>query len=407
MRKTKSRFASLVVPPLGQEIGATNIGVREPSHVRPQDLELELRASALALESKLQENARLKQQGEVLIGNLEVGVIVTTATGCVTVANKMAADLLGTTREKLLGVSLDHIWASSGLPAVPCSSIRHRDRFLTCYNQVIPTSRPRGTGVIRIIKDVTMVATLQNQLANQQRLAVMGEMIGTIAHEIRNPLGSIELFASLLGTSIQDDTERQTLAKQITTVVRSLDQVLSNLLVMTKNPAPNIRGVSLDSMVHDVIMMGMHVIRERSISVREDLQTSPRMVCVDEPLLKQALLNLLLNAIQASPENGVVEISSRWASIDSSPQGLPGKKAGMLGREAVVLSVRDFGCGIREEDQERMFEPFFSKRRGGSGLGLAIVRQIMDVHQGWVEWTSTSGEGTTMTLWVPQGLAQK
>ena len=79
----------------------------------------------------------------------------------------------------------------------------------------------------------------------------------------------------------------------------------------------------------------------------------------------------------------------------------------MLGREAVVLSVRDFGCGIREEDQERMFEPFFSKRRGGSGLGLAIVRQIMDVHQGWVEWTSTPGEGTTMTLWVPQGLAQK
>ena len=72
-------------------------------------------------------------------------------------------------------------------------------------------------------------------------------------------------------------------------MVRSLDQVLSNLLVMTKNPAPNIRGVSLDSMVHDVIMMGMHVIRERSISVREDLQTSPRMVCVDEPLLKQAL----------------------------------------------------------------------------------------------------------------------
>ncbi len=407
MRKTKSRSASLVVPRLGQEIDATNIGVRESSHVPPQDLELELRANTLALESKLQENARLKQQGEAMICHLELGVIMTTTTGCVTVVNDMAADLLGTTREKMLGVPLDHIWASSGLPAVPCSSIRHRDRFLTCSDHVIPTPRSQGKEVIRMIKDVTMVKTLQDQLANQQRLAVMGEMIGTIAHEIRNPLGSIELFASLLGTSIQEDSERQALAKQIATVVRSLDHVLSNLLVMTKNLAPNIQGVSLDTMVHDVIMMGMHVIRERSISVRENLQTSPRMVCVDEPLLKQALLNLLLNAIQASPENGEVEISSRWAPIDSSPQGLPGKKASMLGREAVVLSVRDSGCGIRQEDQERMFEPFFSKRRGGTGLGLAIVRQIMDVHQGWVEWTSIPGEGTTMTLWVPQGLAQK
>ncbi len=407
MRKTKSRSASLVVPRLGQEIDATNIGVRESSHVPPQDLELELRANTLALESKLQENARLKQQGEAMICHLELGVIVTTTTGCVTVVNDMAADLLGTTREKMLGVPLDHIWASSGLPAVPCSSIRHRDRFLTCSDQVIPTPRSQGKEVIRMIKDVTMVKTLQDQLANQQRLAVMGEMIGTIAHEIRNPLGSIELFASLLGTSIQEDSERQALAKQIATVVRSLDHVLSNLLVMTKNLAPNIQGVSLDTMVHDVIMMGMHVIRERSISVRENLQTSPRMVCVDEPLLKQALLNLLLNAIQASPENGEVEISSRWAPIDSSPQGSPGKKASMLCREAVVLSVRDSGCGIRQEDQERMFEPFFSKRRGGTGLGLAIVRQIMDVHQGWVEWTSIPGEGTTMALWVPQGLAQK
>ncbi len=407
MRKTKSRSASLVVPRLGQEIDATNMGFRESSHVPPQDLELELRASTLALESKLQENARLKQQGEAMICHLELGVIVTTTTGCVTVVNDMAADLLGTTREKMLGVPLDHIWASSGLPAVPCSSIRHRDRFLTCSDHVIPTPRSQGKEVIRMIKDVTMVKTLQDQLANQQRLAVMGEMIGTIAHEIRNPLGSIELFASLLGTSIQEDSERQALAKQIATVVRSLDHVLSNLLVMTKNLAPNIQGVSLDTMVHDVIMMGMHVIRERSISVRENLQTSPRMVCVDEPLLKQALLNLLLNAIQASPENGEVEISSRWAPIDSSPQGLPGKKASMLSREAVVLSVRDSGCGIRQEDQERMFEPFFSKRRGGTGLGLAIVRQIMDVHQGWVEWTSIPGEGTTMALWVPQGLAQK
>ncbi len=374
-------------------------GIRESS----QDLESEFRATTLALESKLQENARLKQQNEAFMRHCEVGVIVTTETGCVTVVNDMTADLLGIPREKMLGHPLDHLWARTGLPAVPCSSIRHRDRFLTCVDHPIPTSRPGGKEVIRMIKDVTMVRTLQDQLANQQRLAVLGEMIGTIAHEIRNPLGSIELFASLLGTSIQEDAERQTLAKQIATVVRSLDHVLSNLLVMTKNLAPNIQTVNLDTMIHDVIMMAMHAIRERSISVHENLRTSPRMSCVDEPLLKQALLNLLLNAIHASQEHGVVEISSRWAPIDFSPPDTAENHVGFQAREAVVLSIRDFGGGMQQEDQERMFEPFFSKRKGGTGLGLAIVRQIMDVHQGWVEWTSMPGEGTTMALWVPQG----
>jgi signal transduction histidine kinase len=302
-----------------------------------------------------------------------------------------------------VGIPLDEIWSRTGLPSVPFSSFQHRGRFLTGYDQILPPPRPRGREVIRIIKDVTMVKTIQDQIANQQRLAVMGEMIGTIAHEIRNPLGSIELFASLLGTSIQDDAERQTLAKQIAKVVQSLDHVLSNLLVMARDLSPNMESVNLDTVVHDVIMMAMHAIRERAVSVTETLNTSPRMVRADEPLLKQALLNLLLNAIHASSAHGVIEISSRWASIDTYCQDGSGRKAGLPAREAIVLSVRDYGCGMRQEDQERMFDPFFSKRSGGTGLGLAIVRQIMDVHQGWVEWTSTPNQGTTIALWVPQG----
>jgi len=373
------------------------------THPDAHDLELDLRANTLALEAKLQENTRLKQERDALIRNLELGVLVTNSTGKVTAVNEMAEDLLGQSRENILGIPLDKVWFDSELPAVPFSSVRHRDRFLTGYDQVMPPPRARGKEVIRIIKDVTMVRTIQDQIANQQRLAVMGEMIGTIAHEIRNPLGSIELFASLLGTSIQDDAERQTLAKQIAKVVQSLDHVLSNLLVMARDLSAKIQSVNLDEVVHDVIMMAMHAIRERTVSVTEMLNVSPRMVRADEPLLKQALLNLLLNAIHASSPHGKIEISSRWASIDSCHQGMSRLKAGFQFREAVVVSVRDYGCGIRQEDQARMFDPFFSKRSGGTGLGLAIVRQIMDVHQGWVEWTSTPNQGTTIALWVPQG----
>lgn len=403
MKKTKNRPASLEVPPLASQGMTHGTASRGETHPEAHDLELDLRANTLALEAKLKENTLLKQEREALIRNLELGVLVTNSMGKVTAVNEMAEDLLGKSRENILGFPLDKVWFDSELPAVPFSSIRHHDRFLTGYDQIMPPPRAKGKEGIRIIKDVTMVRTIQDQIANQQRLAVMGEMIGTIAHEIRNPLGSIELFASLLGTSIQDDAERQTLAKQIAKVVQSLDHVLSNLLVMARDLSPNIQSVNLDEVVHDVIMMAMHAIRERSVSVVEILNTSPRMVLTDEPLLKQALLNLLLNAIHASSPHGRIEISSRWASIDPCQQDESKTKVGLLPREAVVLSVRDYGCGIRQEDQERMFDPFFSKRSGGTGLGLAIVRQIMDVHQGWVEWTSAPNQGTTIALWVPQG----
>ena len=403
MRKTKSRSGALAVPSLPRQEANPKTSTQEGNQISTQNLELELRASGLALESKLQENTRLKQQREALIRHLDIGVIMTTSTGLISTVNDSAAKMLNKTRHQLSGLPLDRVWTASGLPSVPCSAIRHQDRFLTCHDHEIGPANGRGHEIIRVIKDVTMLMNLQGQLASQQRLSVMGEMIGTIAHEIRNPLGSIELFSSLLGTSIQDDDERQALAKHIATVVRGLDQVLSNLLMMTKNLTPNILPVNAQGLVHDVIMMAMHAIRERSISVCENLDSSLREVRVDEPLLKQALLNLLLNAIQASPENGMVEISSRWASLDDDSSDFPGKRMSVNAREAFVLSVRDYGGGIFQEDQERIFEPFFSKRQGGTGLGLAIVRQVMDVHQGWVECASTLGRGTTITLWIPQG----
>ncbi len=402
MKKTKNRPTRLEVPSLAPHGTTLQSANHESTMTVSHDLELDLRANTLALEAKLQENTKLKQEREALIRNLELGVLVTNATGKVTAVNEMAEDLLGQPREHLLGVPLDGIWSECGLPTVPFSSVRYQERFLTGYDQVLPPPRPRGKVAIRIIKDVTILRTIQDQIANQQRLAVMGEMIGTIAHEIRNPLGSIELFASLLGTSIQDDAERQTLAKQIAKVVQSLDHVLSNLLVMARDLSPNIQSVNLETVVHDVTMMAMHAIRERAVSVTETLNTSSRMVRADEPLLKQALLNVLLNAIHASSPHGVIEISSRWASIDSCHQDVARITGGHPPHEAVVLSVRDYGCGIRQEDQERMFDPFFSKRSGGTGLGLAIVRQIMDVHQGWVEWTSAPNQGTTISLWIPQ-----
>ena len=120
-------------------------------------------------------------------------------------------------------------------------------------------------------------------------------------------------------------------------------------------------------------------------------------------MIRQSLLNLLLNAIQASSDEGTIEVSSECIPAEqqrnASRRTGGGQSTGLL----VSLRVRDFGRGIPSEDQSQVFDPFFSRRQGGTGLGLAIVRQVMEVHGGWIRCDSEIGKGTTFQLCFPQG----
>lgn len=371
--------------------------------VQIRDLDRELQAVNLALEVKLQENEGLRKHREMILESLSVGVIVTDSEGRVTLVNRLAEEMIGLSRDVMLHRELDEVWRQSGMPPVPFSSSEHRGRVLFCGEDALSELGRPPCGKIRMIQDITVLTRLKDQLERQKRLAAMGEMIGRIAHEIRNPLGSIELFASLLGNEVQDGAERRSLAEHISTSVRTLDQLLSNLLVVTGPPRPRIQEVDIEALVNEVVTMAVQPIRERSITVREDIGANARTVRGDRSLLRQVGLNLLLNAIQASPEGGVVEVTSR---LEPKWEGGPvrvERNSPTQGNMTLVLRVRDYGCGIAPEDQARVFDPFFSRREGGTGLGLAIVHQVMEAHAGWVDLESQQGRGTTVALSFPQG----
>ena len=372
-------------------------------HGRLADHELEIRSLQLALEAKIQENERWQCCVEAIIESLDEGIVVTDGKELVTLLNRRTELILGIPRSQILGRPLHQVWNDRGLPPVPFSSQEHGGRILDGHEIVISDGNLFPSGVIRILCDVTRMVQIEEQLKARQRVAALGEMIGRVAHEIRNPLGSIELFASLLGATTQTDAERHRLAEQISTVVRTLDQLLSNFLVISGPPQLRIQEVSIEQLIQETVLMAMPSIRQRAIVIREDIDQQAPTVEADEMMMKQGLLNVLLNAIHASPEGGTIEIASRYEEAGRTNGWNPYISALNQGIPLLSLSVRDYGSGIAPQDQPRLFDPFFSKRKGGTGLGLTIVRQVMEVHGGWIDCESQLGKGTTLSLCFPQG----
>ncbi|RMH05411.1 MAG: PAS domain-containing protein [Nitrospirae bacterium] len=406
-----SDASHFIIPSLAVE--RSGLSVPEISHAMEKqlhELRMDLQAVHARVERQCAEQERQRQSLEQLVDCLPVGIVVARAQRQVIIVNHAAEEMLGLPRTSMIGNSLDAVCSASGLPARPFSSVEYRGRVL-CGREVVlkPALQPGSPDEesALILEDVTKLARLDAQVKRQVRLAAMGEMIGRIAHEIRNPLGSIELFASLLSSEVQDRDERQSLVEQILMAVRMLNHLLSNFLVVTGPPQPRRQLMDVATLIRDIVSLASHALREHAITVRERIGPDAHVLEADRTLVRQAGLNLLLNAIQASPRGGVVEITSQCIPTDHRAACLRTGYEGSTDTSMLALRVRDWGCGMSPEDQAKAFEPFFSRRAGGTGLGLAIVRQIMEVHGGWVELTSQLQEGTIVTLYFPRQEGRK
>lgn len=217
----------------------------------------------------------------------------------------------------------------------------------------------------------------------------MGELIGRIAHEIRNPLGSVELFSSMLQRDLPKDSPAKRYAEQISQAVQSTDRLLANLLVYTR-PARMARGwYRAEHVIGDSMKLAAHAMTKAPVEVRVDLdQDIPSLWC-HEGQLKQVIVNLVVNAVQAMPNGGLLTIR------------LHKEPSQTLGPAAVRLAVSDTGLGIDPEYRSRMFDPFFTTKDEGTGLGLAIVHSIVEAHQGRIDVESTIKQGSTFAIILP------
>ena len=231
---------------------------------------------------------------------------------------------------------------------------------------------------------------------HRQRLAGLGEKVGRLAHDIRNPLSSIEWFATLLGCDHHSQEERQELADHCIQAVRSLDHLVSNILVASAPLNAERESVCLLSLFDDVELLAMYPLRKKGLTIHRRREGKLSTIRGHESLLKQGLLNILINAIHASEPDSPIEFHCRNESRLVSEHGNQNLEQG------IALRIRDHGCGMSKEELSNMFRPFYSKRKGGTGLGLSIVKQIVHIHRGLIDITSQQGKGTTVDLFFPQ-----
>lgn len=238
-------------------------------------------------------------------------------------------------------------------------------------------------GAIFVIDDITEVKRLEKEQHRNEKLKLMGEMAANIAHEIRNPLGSIELFASLLKRDLSEDREKSRLADSIVKGVRTINSTISNILLFTKEIKVSKSEVYLADIVDDVVLFISHLIKDKSIQFKNVINENHTIYC-DVELMKQVIMNILHNAIEATDQEGFVGVASKETTAETH------------------IIIQDNGHGISDEFMQNLFVPFQTTKAKGTGLGLSIVYKIIKAHGGNIIPESDGKSYTVFTIKIPK-----
>jgi signal transduction histidine kinase len=227
---------------------------------------------------------------------------------------------------------------------------------------------------------------LEAQLHQSERLAALGEMTASVAHEVRNPLGIISSTAELLQERLARYEPQDRLAQIIVEESNRLNEKVTEFLDFARPRIPNLRSCDLEAVVDRSLEFLEPEIQRLGVRVLRDYHLDGRVLAADPDLLHQAFLNLLLNAIQAMPSGGRLTVSTQ-----AGPQDRGGE-----------IRFADTGEGIEPESLKKVLNPFFTTKEKGSGLGLPIVKSIIESHQGSLKIDSTVGQGTVVTVTLPE-----
>ncbi len=344
-------------------------------------LTAELEQKNKELKKALDEAEKNKEYLNAILYSLEEAIIVTDQDDRITMMNKYAEIFLGIKLIEAIGRRFEDL----DLKIIQDNT----DTLITSkdveYRVIISRYDIRHTnnslkGSVILIKDITRLRELEQQQERNQRLIAMGEMSAKIVHEIRNPLCSISLYASMLANELKDVSKRE-LANGIATGIDNLNSILNNMLYFARPNKPVMKPLNLKDVADNCIKMFLPLIESRRIKIKRSLKDC--LINGDAELLKQAIVNIIVNALQAMHEEGILSIS-----IIKEPA-------------MHIVEIGDTGCGIDENILEKIFNPFFSTKDKGTGLGLAIASTIMQAHSGYIKVKSKINKGSIFSLCFP------
>ena len=366
-------------------------------HHLATDLAGDLRQRMEARTSELHRSERLT---EGIVTHLASGLMVADLGGTITLINPPGAFTLRCDAGELIAHKLTDLFPNAGELLEVRGESSHRELELILRDQsTIPLGfsnsyltdvRGNREGVIVVFRDLSEIKHLQVELHRKDRLAAIGQVVAGVAHEIRNPLFGITSVAQILKREVDLPPAHRELVEAMLSETQRLNTLIGDLLVFGRPAALERRPTDLHQLLDGCFHLYAGEIRERSIELRKAYHPHLPILQVDQDKMIQVILNLLKNALEATPSGGSVTVETQHHRM--------GERGEV---DQVEVAINDTGCGILPEDRDRIFDLFFTTKSRGSGLGLPICRRIIEDHGGNITVESGPEQGTTFTIHLP------
>lgn len=365
------------------------------------------RENGLKLQSKTFELHVMTNYLTNILNNINQGILFINLEGIVTTVNSAAGNILNLSLENILfqpfwktfpddifGFSMQECLKSKKAPRKVLieykqangtkSELEISGTLILEENSALIGDYDYSKGLILLVRDITEIREWQ-QIANRNdRMKELGEMAAMVAHEIRNPLGGIKGFASLLARDLHQQPHLQQMAQYIVDGTDNLNQLVTDVLNYAKPFQMKFEAVNLIDLLHEI---RQHVLMDSALIKKIKFQFKPAakeiILSIDKQHFKSMMLNLIVNAIEAMPQEGTLTIEAHMSNGQA------------------IIEVQDTGIGIPKEHQHKIFSPFFTTKPEGHGFGLAEVYKIVQAHAGTIDLYSKPSHGTTFIIRLP------
>jgi signal transduction histidine kinase len=338
----------------------------------------------------------LKDNVDQLMAKLQDGLMLFARDSRVVLVSAPVERFLGQPRQALLGHTVKEVFSrDSILGAVILDAFERKRPILQHEFEAAGGKRVQVSldfvqekntqiGALLIMRDTESVRRIGDEIEMSRRLSASGRLTRGVAHEVKNPINAIVLHLQLLQNKLaqaEPDTRRH--MDIIDSEIRRLDRVVQTLVDFTRPRDLRLEEVDLRRLLDDVAGLAAPDAEQHGVTIERTMPGEPLPIKADTDLMKQALLNVVINGVQAMPQGGLLTISAR------------------RDEDVAIAEVCDHGPGIPQDLHDKIFELYFTTKKGGSGIGLAYTYQILQWHYGTVEFESSEGTGTTFRFRIP------
>jgi PAS domain S-box-containing protein len=264
---------------------------------------------------------------------------------------------------------------------------RHKDgRSLPTETKVDLVTYQKKMATAGICRDITERMEMERRVRESERLAHIGQLTASLAHEIRNPLSSVKMNIQILLKKLHLDGNDKRRMEIMALEIPRLEKILKEMLDFARPVGLDLQNVSVNDLVESSLEVIDAKIREKELSVKKNLSTKIGLVLMDREKMEQAIINVLLNSIEALPDQGQIE-------IETNEEDEPAR--------VIRIEISDNGPGVKQEELPYIFDPFFSKKKKGTGIGLTNVKKIIEAHGGMINASLKQPTGMHLSLIIP------